>query len=94
VRLRVRVDPPLRNEPAIPRDPARANADGEHDNFAIAAVGPDAAGRDIDVVLHIGLGSMRELEITRGGAYDGTADEVPAAQTLRPAGIRRTRWDP
>ena len=78
----------------IPRDAARGNAHGEQDNFAIAAVGTDAAGREIDVVLHIGLGSMRELEVTAGGVHDGTADEVPAAGTLRPAGIRRTRWDP
>ena len=79
--------------PAIPRDGARGNAHGEEDDFAIAALGTDAAGREIDVVLHVGLGSMRELEITAGGVHDGTADEVPAADTLRPAGIRRTRWD-
>jgi hypothetical protein len=78
----------------IPRDAARGNAHGEQDNFAIAAVGTDAAGREVDVVLHIGLGSMRELEVTTGGLHDGTADAIPAADTLRPAGIRHTRWDP
>lgn len=77
--------------PPVPRDAARGNAQGERDHLAISAVGTDSAGRTVDVVLHVGLGSLRELEVTAGGVHDGTADEIPAIATLRPTGVRRTR---
>ena len=79
--------------PSVPRDGARGNAQGERDHLAIGAVGRDSAGRAIDVVLHVTLGSIRELEVTAGGAHDGTADEIPAFATLRPTGVGRTRPD-
>lgn len=72
--------------PSVPRDAAHGNAQGERDHLAIGAVGRDSAGRAIDVVLHVTLGSMRELEVTADGAHDGTADEIPAFATLRPTG--------
>jgi hypothetical protein len=77
--------------PSVPRDAARGNAQGERDHLDISAVGTDSEGRAIDVVLHVTLGSMRELEVTAGGVHDGTADELPAVATLRPTGVRRTR---
>ena len=76
--------------PSIPRDPRRGNAHGEQDHLAITAIGTDAAGRTLDVVLHVGLGTIHELEVTAGGVHDGTADEVPAVATLRPTGVRLT----
>lgn len=78
----------------VPRDASRGNAQGERDHLASAAVGTDAAGRFVDVVLHTGLGTLRELEVTIGGVHDGTATELPAPDTLRPAGVRHERWDP
>lgn len=80
--------------PMVPRDASRGNAQGERDHLAIAAVGRDAAGRDVDVVLHTGLGTLRELEVTIGGVHDGTATALPAGGRLRPAGVRHERWDP
>ena len=80
--------------PTVPRDVSRANAQGERDHLAIAALGRDSAGRSVDVVLHTGLGTLRELEVTIGGVHDGTATELPAAATLRAAGVWHERWDP
>ena len=84
----------LSRAPTVPRDASRGNAEGERDHLAIAGVGTDAAGRSVEVVLHTGLGTLRELEVTIGGGHDGTATELPAAATLRPAGVRHERWDP
>jgi hypothetical protein len=77
--------------PSVPRDPRRGNAHGENDNLAIIALGTGADGRELEVVLHVALGTIHELEVTAGGAHDGTAVEVPTAASLRPTGVRRTR---
>ena len=84
----------LSRGPMAPRDASRGNAEGERDHLAIAGVGSDPAGHEVDVVLHTGLGTLRELEVTIGGVHDGSATELPAARTLRPAGVRHERWDP
>jgi hypothetical protein len=84
----------LSRAPAIARDATRDNAQGERDNLAIGAVATDAGGRPVDLVLHVQLGTLRELEVTHGGVHDGSASEIPAAETLRPAGVRRVPFDP
>ena len=77
--------------PSVPRDPRRGNEHGEVDDLQITATGRDPAGRHVEVVLHVRLGSIRELELTAGGAHDGSADTPPDAGTLRPTGVRRGR---
>lgn len=60
-----------------------------------AQIGARGDGRrSVDVVLHTGLGTLRELAVTIGGVHDGSATELSAAGTLRPAGVRHERWDP
>ena len=44
-------------------------------------------------MLHVSLGTIRELEVTHGGVHDGGAGEIPAAATIRPTGVRRTPPD-
>lgn len=83
----------LSRAPSVARDAARANARGERDNLAISGVGTDQAGRAVDLVVHVGLGTIRELEITHGGVHDGSAGEIPAAAAIRPTGVRRTPPD-
>ena len=65
--------------PAVPRDAAYGNARGERDELAVAATGPG----DVEVVLRLHLGNVRELEVTTGGGHDGTPAELPDASALR-----------
>ena len=65
--------------PAIPRDAAHGNADGQRDELTIAADGPDG----VEVVLRLQLCSARELEATTGRGHDGTPHELPPAGALR-----------
>jgi hypothetical protein len=84
----------LSRAPSIPRDASRANAQGERDNLAIGGVAPGPGDRATDLVLHVQLGTLRELEVTHGGVHDGSADAIPDAATIRPAGVRTAPFDP
>jgi hypothetical protein len=70
--------------PAIPapavvdREPA-----GRDDYFYVKAVGPNRAGLDVDVILHVGDGVIHELEIWAGTWGDPPQTDLPAVAGLR-----------
>ena len=66
--------------PLAPDVVAGLSADGRDDHLSITADGVDAAGRTVQVTLHVLLGSVRELEV-----FDPSAGE---GHRVDPASIR------
>ena len=70
--------PPVPPTLAIEREPL-----GRPDYFSLGAVGRNAAGTDVEVILHVGDGRARELEIWTGTWGAPPQTELPPLESLR-----------
>jgi hypothetical protein len=79
--------PSIGIESAGPPEPAHLVAErdpvGRDDYFAIRAVGRNAAGGDVDVILHVGAGRVIELEVWAATYGGSPATDLPEITTLR-----------
>jgi hypothetical protein len=68
--------------PLAPDVVAALSADGRGDHLAITADGVDAAGRTVEVTLHVLLGSVRELELFDPSAGEGRRVDPASISSL------------